>query len=66
MNETPITWVLAHERESGEIPERACITVKLTNGDIDIRLRDGELSIVGSQALVIQPRASNAIRVRLE
>ena len=66
MDETPITWTLSIERESSEIPERATITVKIPGGEIDIRLRDGGLHLTGCQTLVIEPRASNAIRVRLE
>ena len=66
MDETSITWKLSIEHESSEIPGRATITVKIPGGEIDIRLRDGELYLTGCQALVIQPRMSNAIRVRLE
>ena len=66
MNETPITWEVLHERECGEIPERATVMFELGNRSIDIRLREGELVITSSDTLLIKPRASNGIRITVE
>ncbi len=66
MKDILITWELLHERECGEIPERAHIIFRMANRKIDVRLRDSELHITSSDTLVIKPRASNCVRVSVE